>query len=96
MNVTSDNPKHCSIDPAPCEIYLVCCTQVLLQDIGAAEATRNDVALTYSMAIRSEVAAADKPDWPTINGAILKRWKMSGLEYIKLRAHGILNGTIAV
>lgn len=75
-------------------INLVCCTQVLLQDIGAKEATQNDIALTYSMAIRSQVERADTPDWSTINKAIVDRWSMRGLERIKKRACGILEGRI--
>lgn len=30
--------------------------------------------------------ADGKPDWPCINRAILERWSMSGLEWIKRRA----------
>lgn len=75
-------------------INLVCCTDVILQDVGAKEATRKDVALTYAMSIKSEADGADKPDWPTINKAILSRWSMSGLEYIKKRAFDILSGKI--
>jgi len=53
-------------------ISLVCCTQVLLQDIGAKESRQKDIALTYAMAIRSESCGDDKPDWKTINEAILR------------------------
>lgn len=75
-------------------INLIGCTDAIAQDVGAKEATRNDVALTYAMAIKSEAQGADKPDWPTINRTILSRWKMSGLKYIKKRALDILSGKI--
>lgn len=76
------------------QINLVCCTQVILQDLGAKECTQKDLALTYAMAIKSEAQHADKPDWPTINKAIIGRWSMSGLERIKKRAFDILSGKI--
>lgn len=76
-------------------INLICCTDVILQDVGAKEATRKDVALTYAMALKSQLDGADKPDWPTINKAILSRWSRSGLEYIKKRAFDIVTGRIA-
>lgn len=75
-------------------INLVCCTDVLLQDVACKQATQKDVALTYAMAIKSQAQKADVPDWPKINGAILSRWKMSGLERIKKRAFDILAGKV--
>lgn len=76
------------------QINLVCCTQVILQDVGAKECRQRDVALTYAMAIKSEAQGADKPDWRTINDAILGRWKKSGLVRVKNRAWGIVEGRI--
>lgn len=77
-------------------INLVCCTDVILQDVGCKQATRKDVALTYAMSIKSEAQGADKPDWPTINRAIIDRWSMSALEWIKKRAFDILSGKVTV
>lgn len=76
------------------QINLVCCTQVLLQDIGAKEARQKDIALTYAMAIKSWAQGADDPDWQTINEAIIARWSISGLERIKKRAFDILAGKL--
>lgn len=76
------------------QINLVCCTQVILQDLRAKECTQKDVALTYAMAIKSQAQGADIPDWLAINTAILSRWKMSGLERIKKRAFDILSGKV--
>ena len=59
-------------------IELVCCEQVLLQEIGSKHFTRDKVALTYAMAILSS--------WPTdfepVNKAIVERWSFSALDYI--------------
>lgn len=80
--------------PEGWRINLVACTQTILQDVGAREATQKDVALTYAMAIKSEAEGADKPDWPTINKAIIARWNMKALERIKKRAFDILAGKV--
>jgi len=76
------------------QINLVCCTDVIIQDVAAKQATKKDIALTYAMAIKSQAQGADLPDWSKINGAILARWKMSGLERIKKRAFDILSGKV--
>jgi hypothetical protein len=76
------------------QINLVCCTQVLLQDIATKQATQKDIALTYAMAIKSKHEGADDFDWQPINEAIIARWSMSGLERIKKRAWDILAGKV--
>lgn len=73
------------------EVNLVCCTQTICDEIEQGF-TQKDIALTYAMAIKSQAHGADEPDWPTINKAILARWKMSGLERIKKRAFDLLSG----
>lgn len=75
------------------QINLVCCTQVIENDIKQG-CTKNGLALTYAMAIKSEAQGADKPDWRAINTAILSKYKMSGLEWIKKRAFDILAGKV--
>lgn len=67
-------------------INLVCCTQVILDELSWPQTTRKSVGLTYAMAMKSQAQGADKPDWPTINNAILKRWGHRGLETVKRRA----------
>lgn len=74
------------------EMNLVCCTDVLLQDIGTPEATQNDVAITYAMAVSSAFRGVDNPDWGVINAAIQARWGTPGLDRIKKRAADLLNG----
>lgn len=76
------------------QINLICCTQCILQDVAAKQCTRKSISLTYAMAIKSQAQGTDNPDWRTINTAILGRWKMSGLEFIKKRAFDILDGNI--
>lgn len=75
------------------QINLICCTDVILNEI-ARGVTQKDIALTYAMAMKSEAQEADKPDWSMINRAILKRWSFSGLERVKERAHGIVEGRV--
>ena len=75
-------------------INLVCCTDTICDLMKAKRPIQRDVASFYAMAIKSEAQKADKPDWPTINRAILTRWKMSGLERIKKRAFDILAGKV--
>lgn len=74
-------------------INLVCCTDVILNEI-ARGVVQKDIALTYAMAIKSDAEGADKPDWPIINRAIIKRWGMSGLERVKKRAFDLLAGKV--
>jgi hypothetical protein len=76
-------------------INLVCCTQTIVAEVASKQITQKHVALTYAMAIKSEHDKADKPDWKAINGAILSRWSMSGLEHIKRRAWKILEGKVS-
>lgn len=80
--------------PEGWRINLMCCTATIMQDVGAAQATQKDVALTYAMSIKSQAYGADKPDWPTINKAIIARWNMKALERIKKRAFDILAGKV--
>jgi len=74
------------------QINLVCCTQVILQDLRAREATQKDIALTYAMAIKSYQSGADDPDWTKINKAIVAKWSTSGLDRVKKIAWDILEG----
>lgn len=75
------------------QINLVCCTQVILNELQRG-CTQKGLALTYAMALKSAAEGADKPDWRTINEAILGKYKMSGLERIKKRAWDICEGKI--
>jgi hypothetical protein len=63
-------------------IELMCCEAVLLQEIANKRFKRNDIALTYYLAMRS----GERVDWATVNRAIMDRWSESALRYIKTRA----------
>jgi hypothetical protein len=61
---------------------------VLEREIADRRMTRNDVAATYVLAMRS----TKEVDWPKINQQIIDRWSMSALHYIKERAWRIRRG----
>lgn len=71
--------------------YLICCEDVVRQECSERVFTRDDVALTYALAIRTDAANVEKVDWGAVNRAIVERWSAAGLEYIKRRAAQILN-----
>ena len=75
-------------------INLVCCTEVLIQECGIKEATQKGIAMTYALALKSQMQRADMPRWPEINKAIIDRWGMKALERIKKRAYDILTGKV--
>lgn len=52
----------------------------LLEEIADPAMTRRDVALTYGLALRG---SQDRVDWPKVNRAIVDRWSLSALEWIK-------------
>ena len=60
-------------------IELADCTRVLLDEICCKESTRDDIAKTYALAMRS----SEETDWFIINKAIIKRWSLGALKYIK-------------
>ena len=70
---------------------LMCCTDVILNDIKQG-LNQKQIGTTYALALLSAARGIDTPDWPTINGAILAKWKMSGLERIKKRAWALAQG----
>jgi hypothetical protein len=67
--------------------YLVNCTNVIISQIESGSPQR-EIAKTYCLAMSSEGAEMDAPDWKKINAAIVTRWSVSGLERVKKMAHG--------
>jgi hypothetical protein len=63
---------------------LNCCTQTLLEEVACPAMKRKDVAMTYALALKS----SDKTDWRKVNRAIIERWSLAGLEWIKKQAWG--------
>jgi len=65
---------------------LAACTNTLLSEIAEPRLKRKDIAMTYMLAMRS----SEPTDWAKVNAAILDRWSMSGLIWIKTQAHRLL------
>ena len=65
-------------------IELVDCERVLLDYIADKEFDRKAVALTYRLAIMS----SERPtiNWEKVNKAIIERWSLSALKFIKNKA----------
>ncbi len=59
-------------------VELMDCTRILLEEIKSG-AVQRDVAVTYSLALRSSY----KTDWARVNLAIIERWSVSGWIRIK-------------
>ena len=70
-------------------IELINCEDALLREIAEPELHRKDVALTYAFAVRSSENATI--NWSKVNGAIIERWSMSALEWIKREAWRRMN-----
>jgi hypothetical protein len=64
-------------------IELTDCTNTLLAEIANPKMKRRDVAQTYYFALRS----SHPTDWGKVNRAIIERWSMSALVWIKESAH---------
>lgn len=75
-------------------INMICCTDTICDEVAIQGMTRKDIALSYAFALKSQAQGADKPDWSKINHAILARFKMSSLEWIKKRAYDIASGKV--
>ena len=56
----------------------------LLGEIADPKMTRRDVALTYRLALKTQ----DRVDWPKVNEAIVRRWSVAALKYIRAFAWG--------
>lgn len=60
-------------------------TEQLLAEIARKGSTRDSIAAVYRLGIVDQ-HLGDLVDWPTVNMALLKRYKASGLKYIKEKA----------
>jgi hypothetical protein len=60
----------------------------IMRDIEDPRMTRDDVAMTYAFCIRQ----AGEIDFAAINRAIVDRWSLSALEYVKTRAWRLVEG----
>jgi hypothetical protein len=70
---------------------------VILGNIADKRLKRDDVALTYAFCLRQGLGpGAEEIDFAAINRAIMERWSLAALKYIKERAWGIYEGRIHV
>ncbi len=69
-------------------IVLCDCENVLLEEISSPEMKRRDIALTYGLALVS----GEKIDWSKVNQAIMERWSINALIWIKTQAWKITEG----
>ena len=60
-------------------IELSCCTEVLINHIQDKRVKRKFIAKLYALAIQS----SETVDWKEVNKAIIDRWSVSALQYIK-------------
>jgi hypothetical protein len=60
------------------------CQNTLLREIADPIVKRLDVAKTYALALRS--SECERVNWKKINYAIVERWSISALEWIKKQA----------
>jgi thymidine phosphorylase len=60
-------------------------TKTILREIAMPEMKRRSIAMTYALCMRS-AAAGEAVDWAAINKAIMDRWSVSGLAWIKTQA----------
>lgn len=68
-------------EPLTPHMELAACTDTILSEITQG-ATRRAVAQTYRLAMQS----SQPTDWPRVNAAIIARWSVSGLQWIKKQA----------
>lgn len=75
-------------------VEMVGVEDALLREIPDTRIKRNAVALTYAFGLRNEFSGSEEIDWPKVNAAIIERWSMAGLVYIKERAWKLYEGKI--
>lgn len=66
------------------KVELACCESNLLQEIADKKMKRRDVAKTYALAVHS--SEVNKVNWRKVNEAIVARWSLSSLNWIKQQA----------
>lgn len=65
------------------KMVLTGCEALILREVDDSRMKRKDVAQTYRLCMESTEAI----DWKKVNAAIMERWSMSGLIWIKKQAH---------
>lgn len=63
----------------------------ILREIADPRMTRDDIALTYAFAIRQHGrTSTNEFDYARVNQAIIDRWSLAALKYIKEKAWRLL------
>jgi len=70
------------------KVELMDAEEIILREIADKNLTRDNVALTYAFCISSR----EEIDYGKINRAIVARWSMGALAYIKHNAWKIVEG----
>lgn len=65
-------------------VELADCELMLLQEIAESKCKRRDVARTYALALQS--SERERIDWKKVNAAIVDRWSVAALKFIKEQA----------
>jgi hypothetical protein len=68
------------------KVELAGCEMTLLSEIADKHFRRKHVAQTYAMALRSQEAKDGLIDWKKINQAIIDRWSVAAVYWIKEQA----------
>lgn len=68
-------------------ITMIDCENTILREIPFKKTTRKSIAKTIALAIRSDEDKEDLIDWSKIYDACVKKWSVSGYEYILKLAH---------
>lgn len=63
----------------------------LLEEVADKRMKRRDLAMSYALALRTP----EEVDWSRVNAAILGRWSVAGLKWIKTHAWRLHEGKTA-
>jgi len=70
------------------KVELMFCEEIILQEIADKDVSRDSIAITYACCMDS----TENSDFAKINRAIVKRWSLSALAYIKKEAWELKEG----
>lgn len=71
-------------------VELINCEATLMEEIANDFFKRDDIAQTYALALRS--SERETINWKRVNDAIVARWGLAALTFIKVRAWKIIEG----
>lgn len=71
------------------KVELMFCEEIILQEIADKNFSRDNIAITYAFC--RDAKKTQSVNFRTINEAIIKRWSLSALEYIKNEAAKLMD-----